>query len=121
MATITLPSSPAFRSVTPMRRKSTTMSMSPYNFTQQVYSWSGKLKVVEFELPPMSTADATTWLTFLDDLEGHTNTFNIDLTDYYPDEPSASSVAMRMAEPDHGWSVDVLTNFGVSFTALEAK
>jgi hypothetical protein len=116
----TIPTSPAFVSVTPMRRTSTAMAISPYNFTQQVYSWGGKLKVIDFQLPTMTESDATAWLAFFDDLNGFEGTFNIDLSDYFPDEAGLKSVAMRLTDPDVQYSIDILMNHSISFRAMEA-
>jgi len=120
MATITKPASPGYKSVNAIRRTTTKMAISPYNFTQQVASLGGKLKAVEFELPPMKEADAINWCGFLDDLNGFENTWNEDLTDIYPDESGLSSVAMRLAEPDIDYSISTAMHYGISFKGLEA-
>ena len=121
MATITKPASPGYRAVKAIRRTSTKLAMSPYNFTQQVYSYAGKLKVVEFTLPPLTSAQATNWCGFLDDLNGFENTWNEDLSTLYPDESGLSSVAMRLVNPDVEYSVDTAMHFSLSFVGMEAK
>lgn len=121
MATITLPSSPGFKSVRAIRRKSSFMSISPYNYTQQVYSWGGKVKVVEFELPPMKSTDAENWVQFFDDLDGHVNTFQVDLSDIYKGETGLESVNMRLVDSETSFTVDLANISSFSFTAIEAK
>jgi len=121
MATIALPSSPGFQSIRAIRRSSTFLGMSPTNFTQQVYGYKGKLKVVELRLPPMEDTEATAWENFLDDLEGHVNTFNLDLSDVYPGESGLGSVAMRLVDPDVTWNLEAPLRYGFSFLAMEAK
>lgn len=121
MATIAIPSSPGFSNIEAINRNSTKLSMSPYNFNQQVYSWEGKLKIVQLTLPPMKLADATNWSQFLDDLNGFENTFNLDLSDYYPHESGITSVAMRLTNPDTAYSYRVNKTYEFSFIAMEAK
>ena len=120
MATITIPSTPDFDSVKPIYRRSSKISVSPYTFTQQVYSWQGKLKVVEIILPPMTESDFNDWAEFFDDLNGYENTFNLDLSSYYPHETGITSVAMRMADPDFSWDISTALHYSTSFMAMEA-
>lgn len=120
MATITIPTSPGFSDIVAIRRSATKMGQSPYNFTQQVYSWQNKIKVVELTLPPMKESDAINWSGFFDDLNGYENTFNLDLSDIYPDESGITSVAMRLVDSDtsHRFRKDKVYEF--SFIAMEA-
>lgn len=121
MATITIPTSPGFRSMRPLYRRSTAMSISPYNGTQQVYAWPGKLKVVEFTLPPMTEADAQNWTEFFDDLNGHENTFQVDLSTAYPHETGLTAVEMRLVEAEQSWDISTAKHTSLSFVAMEAK
>ena len=121
MATITLPSSPGFRSMRPIYNRATRVGMSPYNFTQQVYSSGGKLKVVEFGLPPLTADEFDDWRLFIDQLDGHINTFNVDLSDAYPGESGLTSVAMRLVDSQQEWDVNEALHYGMTFTAMEAK
>ena len=114
------PSSPGFQSIKAIRRTSTKLAMSPYNFTQQVYSYGGKLKVVEFTLPPMTQSQATTVCGFLDDLNGYEGTFEVNLSGVYPDESGLTAVEMRLVNPDFEYSVSTAMHFGLTFTAMEA-
>ena len=120
MATIAMPTSPKFASVRPVYRHSTKMSVSQYNFTQQVYSWRGRLKVVEFTLPPMEQAEATEWITFFRALNGFENVFEVDLSEAYPNETGITEVEMRLTDPDTGWSLVPPLRYEFSFTAMEA-
>ena len=121
MATITKPASPGFSQIKAVYRRSTAMSMSPYNGTQQVYAWPGKLKIVQFSLPPMTQVQADDWTEFLDDLNGYENTFNVDLSDAYPHETGITSVAMRLSSPEQSWDVNTAMHYGLTFEAIEAK
>lgn len=120
MATIALPASFARAKVKAVYRRSSALSMSPYNFTQQVYSWGGKMKIVEIQVPPLVQSDADDWTEFFDDLNGYENTFNLDLSDYYPHETGITSVAMRLVDPDQSWTIDEAMHYGFTFAAMEA-
>lgn len=121
MATVALPSTGGYVSVRALRRNSTKLAISGYNFTQQVYSWEGLLKVIEIQLTKMSQADFDDWTLFFNNLNGYENTFNIDLSDYFPDESGITSVAMRLADPEVDWQQDLEGYYSASFTAMEAK
>ena len=122
MATITKPSSPSYKSLKAIYRRNTAIAISPYNFTQQVYSWGGKLKVVEFQLPPMKETEAIEWLNFFNDLNGYENTWQDDLTVAYPNESgSVANIDMRLVEPDQSWEVETAKIYGISFVGMEAK
>ena len=64
---------------------------------------------------------AQTWVKFLDDLEGTTNTFNFNpnhltLGDTY----GPGNIAWRLAEPDFQYNVSEAMIFGITFTAIQA-
>lgn len=120
MANVNKPASFALARVSVRYRTSSVMSSSPYNFTQQVYSWKGKIKIVQIEVPAMEDPEAQQWTQFLDDLDGHVNTFTMDLSDLYPHESGIGAVAMRLADPEQVWSADAPFRYGFSFTAIEA-
>jgi hypothetical protein len=122
MATITKPTSPAYKSLKAIYRRNTSIAISPYNFTQQVYSWGGKLKVVEFELPVMTETQATAWLNFFNELNGFENVWVEDLTRAFPNESgSVSAVNMRLLQTDTNWDVSTAMRYGITFSAMEAK
>ena len=124
MATITIPTTPNFKSLRAIEKNSSALSMSPYTFTQQVYVWAGQLKVVEFTLPLLDSTDGAAWVQFLRDLRGYENTFNLSttvLSQAYPDETFAAPVAFRLADPEQSWNVRVPLDYELTFTAMEAK
>lgn len=121
MATISFPSDPAIRGMRVLKRAATRIGQSPYNFTQQVTDMGGRQRIIEVEWPQMTQAQATTVAQFFEDLEGQVNTFNLDLTPAFPNDPSLSSVPMRLVDSDVGWDIDVAKHYGFTFHAMEAK
>ena len=83
MATIALPSSWAVARVTPRYRHFTAMSIAPRTGSQQVFSYGGRLKLVEIAIPVLNDNDAAEFMTFLRDLKGP-DAFE-DLTTTIPD------------------------------------
>lgn len=94
--------------------------MSPFNYTQQVHDFKGKLKVVEFTYPPLDETDATTMDAFLDSCNGVTETFSVDLEDYFPGT-TQTNVTMRLADPDIQFDISTAMHYGFSFIAIEVK
>lgn len=94
--------------------------MSPFNFTQQVHDFKGRLRVVEFQYPPLSQADAATMEAFLESCDGVTDTFTVDLDDYFPNS-QPGSVSMRLANPEFEYDITTAMTYGFSFVAMEAK
>lgn len=94
--------------------------MSPYNFTQQVYSYGNKIKVVDVTIPIRSSDDVSQWTEFFDDLNGYENTFQMDLSGVYKHETGITAVEMRMVSPEVEWDLRTDNHMSVSFTAMEA-
>ena len=117
----TFPTTVKPSSVRAIRRTSSRLAMSPFNFTQQVHDFKGRLRVVEFQYPPLSQADAATMEQFLEDCEGVTDTFTVDLDDYFPDSQPGSAVSMRLANPEFEYDITTAMTYGFSFVAMEAK
>lgn len=117
----TFPTTVTPSSVRAIRRTSSRLAMSPFNFTQQVHDFKGRLRVVEFQYPPLSQADATTMEAFLEDCEGVTGTFTVDLDDYFPNSQPGSAVSMRLANPEFEYDITTAMTYGFSFVAMEAK
>ena len=125
MASVTIPTEdgsytgPGYTNVRAGYRTAGAISESPYNFTQQVYSWAGKAKVCEFSLPPMKEADADDWTQFFDSMNGFENTTTLDLSDYYPHDAGVSSVEMRLMNADSSWDINTIKHYGISFSLME--
>lgn len=117
---IALPTSFKVAEVRAGYRSSSSLAMSPYNFTQQVFSWAGRQKVAEISVPIISAADANEWTQFFDSLDGFTNTFNMDLSDFFPHETGITSVPMRLSNPEAVWGLQPPLVYTFSFSAMEA-
>jgi hypothetical protein len=116
----TFPTTVTPSSVRAIRRTSSRLAMSPFNFTQQVHDFKGRLRVVEFQYPPLSQADAATMEAFLESCDGVTDTFTVDLDDYFPNS-QPGSVSMRLANPEFEYDITTAMTYGFSFVAMEAK
>jgi len=120
MATIPLPST-AFkiRSAGGGYEYAQGVATCPYTLKTLVQDFGGKRRRVTIEVPPMTETQAAQWTEFFEDLSGMVNTFNLDLTDIYPHDTGATSVAFRLAEPNASWNADVAKHFGFTLEAIE--
>jgi len=114
-----------FPSITPssvraIRRTSSRLATSPFNFTQQVHDFKGRLRVIEFSYPPLSATDAATMEAFLESCDGVTEIFSVDLDDYFPSS-APGNVNMRLASSDFDYDISTAMHYGFSFVAIEAK
>jgi hypothetical protein len=76
---------------------------------------------VDIAIPVLNETDATEFMTFFRDLEGQVNTFNLDLTEFYPGESGVSSVAMRLLNPEQAWEVRPPMLYEITLSAIEAR
>ena len=116
----TFPTTITPSNVRSIRRSSSRLAMSPFNYTQQVHDFKGKLKVVEFTYPPLTQTQAEDMDEFLDSCDGVTNTFSVDLSDYFPGT-TQTNVNMRLADPDYQFDISTAMTYGFSFIAIEAR
>lgn len=72
---IGLPVSPGFRRISIQPRSAVGIYASPFTFQQQTYAHQGQMWTGEFELPPMSRAEAAPWVAALTSLNGAEGTF----------------------------------------------
>lgn len=72
---ISLPTSPGYRSVSIQPRAAVAISTSPFTYQQQTYAHPGQMWTGQFELPPMSRAEAAPWVAALVSLNGIEGTF----------------------------------------------
>lgn len=122
MATISVPSTPKPRSVTPSYDKVVGTTVSPFTYAQKVFRHPGKMVTLEYDFPPMTGAQFGAWMNFLDDLDGGANTFNVDLSAIFPGTnfEARTSVAFRLDGSSVSFVQDVLKNYRLSFRAIEA-
>lgn len=117
MATLTKPSSPGWRSVTPHFIKAKSRHVSPFTFQSQTILHDGERWSFDLELPSMSATQAATWLTFLHDLAKSNDTFPLVVTGYVPTGVS-SPMTVRLAGQGNecSWTVDTAKRYGLSFS-----
>lgn len=72
---IGLPVSPGFRRISIQPRSAVGIYASPFTYQQQTYAHQGQMWTGEFELPPMSRAEAAPWVAALTSLNGAEGTF----------------------------------------------
>lgn len=72
---ITLPTTPGFRRVSIQPRSTVAAYASPFTMQQQVYAHPGQMLTGDFELPPMTRAEAAPWIAALTSLNGIEGTF----------------------------------------------
>lgn len=72
---IGLPVSPGFRRISIQPRTAVGIYVSPFTYQQQTYAHQGQMWTGEFELPPMSRAEAAPWVAALTSLNGAEGTF----------------------------------------------
>lgn len=72
---ISLPSAPGYRRVSIQPRSAVGVFASPFTYQQQTYAHQGQMWTGEFELPPMSRAEAAPWVAALTSLNGVEGTF----------------------------------------------
>lgn len=79
---ITLPTTPAPRSLTLVPRSAVSVTESPFTFSQQVYAWKGQQWTGRVEYPPMTAAQAEPLVSALNSLNGREGTFYMRLAAY---------------------------------------
>jgi hypothetical protein len=125
----TIPTSPAFSSITVRRNKITPSTTSPFTGDMQVYEWVGSEKW-EFDavLPAMKDlTDQAAWIAWLVDQEGMYNTFGFDLNGstqgslYNYAQGQTSPETWRLREPIVGWTIGLDGSMaGITIKAIEA-
>lgn len=119
---LTIPSSPAAKSIKWRRKSIVGVATSPFTGQQQVYAHAGKWWEADVTLPPMTATQAKDWIAFLYGLNGMEGTFN-----WTP--PDTGWTGSGVTQPTGPWRM--LTNelafevgeamvYGFTFTCREA-
>ena len=74
---LTMPSHTGVANITLRAVNQTSMSSSPFTYSQQVFSHQGKRWEAEVQLPPMKKDDAEIWIAWLLSLKGQLGTFEL--------------------------------------------
>lgn len=115
----TIPTTPGFANVEAGYRRSAAKTESPYTFAAQIHANAGIQKQMTCTLPPLTSSQAETWTAFLKAVSGGIDTFTMDVSKYYPDEPGVSAVSFRLSANEVTWSVNTIKHFGISFVVEE--
>jgi hypothetical protein len=115
----TLPTSPGWRAVSAKYQRAQARTVSPFTYQAQTQLWSGERWEFEFQLPPMKTAAAGAWLTFLHTLAKNAETFSCDVSRYVPTGVSGT-MTLRLTDGQAGWNLSQARMFGITFKAEQA-
>lgn len=77
-----LPTNPGIRNMVWDLDSAVGVDENPYDFSQTVYAWSGKLRKVTIELPKMTMADAKKWQSWAMKLNGREGAFYLKDASY---------------------------------------
>ncbi len=72
---IALPASPTSRAITWRKRSAVASAVSPFTYQAQSYAWAGQAWAADVVLPPMTRANAETWIAALSSLNGAEGSF----------------------------------------------
>lgn len=72
---ITLPTNIGMSSIELRAVNTTAVSVSPFTYKQQTYSYDGEKWEADITLPPMNRDDAESWVSFLMSLRGKSGSF----------------------------------------------
>ncbi len=73
---ITMPTTPAAPAeITFSITDAVALNISPFTFQQQIQVWGGKQRTASVSMPPLTKAQASAWVTFLDSCQGMAKAF----------------------------------------------
>jgi hypothetical protein len=89
-----------------------------FTLQTQVQLYAAKRYWIDVVLQPMDRADAATFDTFLNTLNGLEGSFNFDLSPWSRGALPGVRI-FRMATPNDEWDAEYSTEFGYAFSAYE--
>jgi hypothetical protein len=119
---VTMPSSPAPKSVEFSRVDIAGVSTSPFTGQQQIMDWQSGWLECQVTMPPMIAADAASWVTFLLAAKGVVNVFALANSTFAALVPSGQVAAgyWCLKSPGSKWSISEAILYGFEFTMREA-
>ena len=99
--------------------RSQAQTQCPYSLQTLVQDWGGSRKRVTISVPPIGPSEAADWSGFFRGCNGMVNTFDLDVSDLYPDETGVGAVTFRLADPNFRYNINNAQFFGFSFDAIE--
>lgn len=120
MATITLPSSTAWRDVTPTHTRFAGEKTSPYTGATTQQDWGVETQTFEFTVPPCKQTTGLLWAEALRELAIPGNTFVANVTSYVgTGTADKSSMTLRLIRGSVRHYVDRAKVHSISFTATK--
>jgi hypothetical protein len=119
---ITMPSSPAPKSVEFTQQDLVAASLSPFTGQQQVQDWQSNWLEASVTMPAMAEADASAWVTFLKACRGQACVFQIANAQFAARIPSGSVPAgyWGLKTNSRKWSITDGIIYGFQFDIREA-
>ena len=118
---ITMPSTPAPKSVEIERSDSVAMAISPFTGDQQTQDWQWSNTAVNVTMPPMDMTTAGPWLTFLQAAHGQANVFLIPNAAFAAMLPGTTTGYWRMKANSVKWSINEANIVGIQFEMRQAQ
>lgn len=103
---ISLPSAPGFTRVSIRPRSAVGMFASPFTYQQQVFAHQGQAWSGEFELPPMTRAEAAPWVAALVSLNGTEGTFYFGDPAWTTARGTATGTPVIKGAAETGYDID---------------
>ena len=118
---VTMPATPAPRSIEWTRQNTVALSVSPFSGSQQTLDWGGQWLEGKLTLPPLTATQAATWINFLLSCRGLANVFALPTftATYVPSAASATGY-WRLAANAAKWSVSDAQLYGLTLDIREA-
>ena len=119
---VTMPSSPAPKSIEPTFVYIAGVSTSPFTGSQQVQDWQSSYMECQVTMPPMVASDAAAWVAFFRACKGLVNVFSLSNSTFAALIPSGLAPAgyWCLKSPGSKWSISDGLLYGFEFTMREA-
>jgi hypothetical protein len=101
------------------------MVRSPFTGQQQIFDWGASWMEASVTMPPLQTADAINWVTFLRNLKGQANCFQFAaaFVAAYPwlldPQVTGTGLYWCLKAPARKWSLTHQRVFGMQFEILQ--
>jgi hypothetical protein len=111
----------SYKNVTIRRIRNQGMTVSPFSKHVKITDWGVAQWGLRVELPPLVEGDPliSTMLTFLEDVDGIVETFDVDISRYVPHLTGPVVVTFRMNSPNFDYGMDDQRLYNFSFEATE--
>ena len=116
---VTMPSTPAPKSIESTKRSIVATSMNPFTGQQQIQDWQAGYTMLSVSMPTMDLATGTSWINFLLSCQGQSYVFAIANTTFASLVPASSTGYWSMNTNDLKWSVNEGQVVGMQFEIRE--